>query len=234
MALSNNAEGGTSGVTPTTSDTGSGDAFTTVSKGPVAGILEYTNVSKMHGSLAYREATRGTAESNYVGYTTTAAQDYYGRFYFMCDDVVNGGQIVHFRVSDGGQNCGIIFFTSARKLDIRTPASVSVYLFTNALTLGTWYRVEWHCVSNNTTNFSMQVRLYAGDSTVVIEDSGVQTVAIGATVNTWASTRYGINTASNIPSTTGFLYFDDIRAFDTANWPGPSTASPTLLTTGVV
>lgn len=229
---SNNAEGGVNGALPTISDTGSGDAFTVVAKASDA-VLEYTNVAVGHGGMAYRAATRTTSSTAYFEMTATLAATNYGRQVFMVDDHstgVSASRISQFRSSAAGTILGALFLSSTgTTLQIRDGASVNKYDFTNKLTFGSWYRIEWQVTVNNTSTAQIQARLYNRDSASLIEDSGLVSSPINgaALIPEWKSVRFGVSASiANDPSATGYFYYDDL-VMGATDWPsGLQTSTP--------
>lgn len=218
----NNAEGGVNGVTPTPADVGSGDPYDVVSKGANS-ILEYTTVLKAHGSKAVRIANHsGVSEQNYFGFQTAGGADWYGRFYYICDVTPTATtRIVQMRLSTGGV-AGSMWHSTGNALTIRHGNDSTLYTFANLIPALTVYRIEHHVVVNNTVSVNFQARLYAGDSVVPIEDSGVQVVTATSALATWDLIRFGggVTAQGTYPSATGYQVFDDNAAFANA-WLGP-------------
>lgn len=234
----NTAEGGTNGTTPTTADTGSGDALGIVTPGSVS-IVQYSSSHPAHGGMGYKLANHtATAEIATIGQLDSAggAASVFGAFYYTCDVTPTGTLRVMRVRKSGGANVGNIVHLTSNLLQIRTGSDGSVYSFTHAMTAGTLYRVEWNVVVNGTASATLQARMYSGDSTTLIEDSGAQTVTATATVSAVDRAEYGQGTTSTSAwpdVSTGAQYFDDLKAFYT-DWPGPA-ATPharTLLGVG--
>jgi hypothetical protein len=221
--LVNNAEGGSNGVLPTTGDTGSGDSWSTVTRTDASAILEYTNVWSAHGGLAYRLASRSVASAEILGWNDTAIASVFGRFYMMSDVTVGGTtRLAQFRESSAGTVGGYLELNTTGAISIRHAAEGSAYTFTNLLTLGSPYRVEFNYIPGGAT-CTIQARLYAMDSLSAIEDSGVVTVTPSASTTTCGTVNFGQSNATSTdrPSATGYIYLDDLAAF-TPTWPGPA------------
>lgn len=232
MAKSANAEGGTNGVTVTTSDVGSGDAFAVVSTG-AAGVVQYTTATAANGSLAYRLASRGTSETVFVAWDNgTAAATWYGRIYFTIDVLSGSTHLIAFRQSSGGGNIGYLLFDNpSRFISIRRGSDLATSAVgSNALTLGTWYRIEWLATAGGATG-TITYNLYQGNSATLIETvtaSGASATPLNqsSSFTTWQYVRMGpaLTSNANLPSSTGFLYLDDMRAFDTG-YPGAAVST---------
>ena len=225
----NTAEGGTDGVTPTTSDTGSGDSLGVVTPGAVS-TVKYSSAHPAHGSLGYKLANNtATAEIAKIGQLDAAggAASVYGSFYYLCDVTPSASLRICRARKNGGTIGGGVWQSTANKLMIRDGSDATIYTFTNAMTPGTVYRIEWEMVVNGTTAVTLQVRLYSGDGTTVIEDSGAQSITAGATVSAIDLVEYGggiTSTATWPDASTGAQYFDDLKAFYTT-WTGPVVTS---------
>lgn len=232
MALTNTAEGGTNGVTPTTTDTytDSSNPFTTVTKGPVASILDYSNAHPAHGSMGYRMATRATAESNYVLWTNgSAVSTCYGRLYFYYDVAPTvGHSFFQCRTSTAVLGYLHISMSAGEKLQVSDGSEIAQFTGSVAIQAGTQYRLEYAFTAGGATGTG-QYKLYSGDSTTLLEDSGAVSITPSSSTTTVDTVRFGVvmnaNTA-NAPSSTGYMFFDDLSAFN-ATWPGPAAATPT-------
>lgn len=231
-AKTNNAEGGSNGVVPTSSDTGSGDAFTTVTNGGVAGKVEYTTTQKAHGTLAYRYYTRGTGEVETLIWDNGAdiTADTYGRFYLYIDNINVLTRLLQYRSTSAG---GVVlaYITAINSgagytVNIRHGTDASSAWASPVLTLSTWYRVEWYVdmAAGTTSQMNIRLRVYLGDDTTEVTsgDSGNILTTQNGVATTLRTVRHGQSTAdTNRPSTTGFVYMDDLVAYATS-FPGAS------------
>lgn len=230
-------EAGTVGSTVLTTDTpSSGDVAFDFSGGPPAGAAyEYTNVSAASGTKAARYANRATGGDNYRGWTTASpAASFYGRFYFMVDNIAASTRIIQFRSAQGGSTIGgfwLSFQSPNWFLRMTNSTDSAIYNFNvnqSTLTLNTWYRCEWFLQVNGASAPTMQGKLFLGDSTTAMEDSGSLSGSTSYTGSTWSSMRFGINdgsaTVTNNPSSTGYIYLDNLDSFETT-WPGPAISS---------
>jgi len=217
----NNAEGGVNGVTPTTSDSGSGDAWANVVKATGA-ILQYDNSAPLNGLMDYVFGNRGTAGASYLEAQDGDLTTHFNRVYFKFDvaDITQSMNILTMR-SSAGVVGGIIGLQATEKLRIASADGTTIFTLATTLTQNTRYRLEWKFDANGAT-CGLQVKLFTGDSTTVLEDSGAQTVTPGSSITTWRTVRMGItNSVANAPSSSGLLHMDDPLFFAT-DWPGPS------------
>lgn len=237
MAKTFNFEAGTAGSTILTTDTPSvGDSAFDFSGGPPAGaVYEYTTAGAQSGTKAGRYANRATGGDNFLGWSAAAAAaSFYGRFYFMIDNIASSVRLVQFRSAQAGSTIGGFWVSNQAPnwfLRMTNSSDGAVYNFNvnqATLTLSTWYRVEWFLQVNGASAPTMQGKLFLGDSTTPMEDSGALSGSTGYTGTTWGSLRYGINdsgaTIVNNPSSTGYVYLDNLDAFDTT-WPGPAVSA---------
>lgn len=228
MPFYNNAEGGVDGVVPTITDTGSGDQWSEVNHGGVAGRIEYTNVAEASGLLGYRCYTRGTAENESVGITNgSTVTSSYGSICFLVDvsDIVNGTRLVNVKNTAAGFTLFYVQLSTAEKITLRHGTDLAA-IFTSVTTIAAnnWYRVEWFCSVDGSSNATVNLRIFNGLGLTPAEpESGNLTSNIqsATSVSNYNYVRYGCATTQiNAPSTTGILYFDEARAFDT-NWTTP-------------
>lgn len=220
MSLANNAEGGTSGVTPATSDTGSGDPWTLVTAGPNS-ILDYSNVAYAHGLLSYQYANHSaTAEQNFLSWTNLSPlANGFGRLFVMVSATPTVITPV-MRFFSGGTTIGTLNLTTGRKIQFVSGLGGTQFTSATALTANAWYRVEWNAIFNATATGTLQIRLYLGDVTSPLEDSGQVNNPLTTSIATCSMVRYGfVSAVANAPTATDFLYLDDLVAFATM-WPG--------------
>lgn len=226
---SNTFEGGVAATTITVANSGggSGDAFTADSGAVTDGVREFTTVQKMHGSFGMRYACRATSEAKWVAWDNGAdLTSAYGRFYLRYDNINAGTKIAQLRSASGGAIYAYIALTSAGLIQVRHGTdSGQAGAWNPTLSANTWYRVEWFCdPSGAAANADVRVRVYLGDDTTEISggDSGTLTPTINGASSVMRYVRYGqADAQTNRPSTTGFVYLDDMTAFNTT-WPGPS------------
>ena len=213
----NYADGGTNGTTPAVTDTGSGDALGVVTAGPNS-ICQYSNAHPGHGTLGYKLANNtATAESNFIGQLDAGggAASVFGSFTYLCDVTPTSSLRVTMVRKNAAGIAGGIWHSTGNLLQIRHGNDSLAHAFTNAMTPGTKYRIEWEVVVNGTTSATLQVRLYLMDSNTLIEDSGAIAITASAAVSAIDLIRYGGGATSTAtwPAATGAQYFDDLKIF---------------------
>lgn len=222
------AEGGTVGVTPTTGDTGSGDAPTAILSPPAGGLLEYTNALAAHGTKSVRAATRGTAGTAGLEWTNaSAAASWNGRGYFGIDGALGSSMAyVTCRTSAGVLICTIGLATAGTHWRLtQGSGGTTVWTSTASFSTSTMYRVEWQVITNGTTAGTAQIRLFDASTETLIEDSTAIAITIASAVTTWDQMRVGqLTSAINTPSASADVYADDLALFGT-DWIG--AAAPT-------
>lgn len=230
----NNAEGGSNGVSPTTTDTGSGDHWSGLSTTGTGVTNVYSTDHPAHGSLGYKLAlASGSTAGTYLQwFDTTAPASSYGRAYlYFTGTQFFGGltRLISLGPEAGGDIC-IIAITGGA-----TPhwsiwnqsESTSLWASSASPAYNTLYRIEWHIITNNTTTSQIQVRIYAGDDTSPIEDSGVVNVTTSVAAADAHMALFGIPYGGGYwPSSDGTAYYDDLVAF-ASNWVGPVSTGPT-------
>lgn len=215
----NTAEGGsnTTGVTAANSGGASGTAFA-VDPTLNGGAITFSNEQPSHGSLGYKVVRSGTTQC-YIDWTNTTASTLAFRGYFYFDNLPAGGtSFVSFRTSGGGthraslvvNNLGVVFITNTSETVVFTSGGT--------LSVDTLYRIEAVVQTPTTATGSMDLRIYAGDSTSPI--ANVSTVVTGANFGTDVGRiRIGANSAGNNWSQ---WYFDSIAWQDaTTTFLGP-------------
>lgn len=222
-----NAEGGVDGVTLTTSDTGSGDAPTTVTTSGDA-ILKYSNVSK-YGAMGFRLATRTTSLANWVSWTAAAPMTVgYGRFYLRCDDMITSTakQVLQLQTVSGGSIGMYLQITGAGDWPrIRHGNDTDAWVSTNSLAEEIWYRWEWgYQAPPGTAAGLARIKVYPGDSNTLHSDSDWVAVTATGSFSTFNYVSMGVvNATADSPSSTGFFYYDNLVMFAN-DWPGPASA----------
>jgi hypothetical protein len=179
--LVNSFEGGTSGTTITTgnSGTGSGNAFDATNIGTSA-TLTYSNTHSAHGSLSCAITTSGTSAACIAAWSTsmgTQTTVWFREYLFFAS--LPGSDIGIWGAKNGGSSAANLGVHANGKIYIQQTGFSTVLTFTNAMSSGQWYRVEGF-VTGDASVGQIEVKLFLGDSTVPIE---VQTSA--ATLNTF-------------------------------------------------
>jgi hypothetical protein len=224
--LLNGAEGGTDQVAVTTDNSGgdSGDAFNQVTTAAGA-VNQFDVAAKTVGSLGYAIGNRGTAARTHVGWSS-GVQSSRGVSFGWCDVTVSATpttstQLVAFY--NGANEIVRLYWTTGNHLEFWDGVSfafISSTISSTALTALTVYRVEFAIDAIRKT---CEWRLYTvGTQTLLERRSGWFT----STQTAVDSTRFGVHNAANLPTATGFVYYDQLVA-DTDSWPLTSPSSPT-------
>lgn len=224
-----NAEGGTDGSTPTTSDAFP-DAPSSV--GTVAGgVNEFDNAHPAHGGTGVAFATRGTAGRSYLAWDEgTGVGTGWQSFYFYFDEAPSAtGVIFECRDTASGNVVGRIYMGADRKISARGSDGVAAWT-SAALSTGTLYRISAYVDPTAAGNSNMRVKYYLGDDESFVEDSGDVVVTQGGVSATYREVRVGANPHANIanwPTATGKIWVDDVVMYDTVE-PGPTQHQRTV------
>lgn len=170
----NTAEQGSDGTTVTTGNSGGGGDQAWVD---VTGSnIEFDDAQAMNGSLSYLLAsTTSTSES--LGWDVQSSQLATVRFYIRLNaGVPDWSRLVRFRnAGDSAQYAGLTLNADER-ISVRDSSESIVATTTNALSTGTWYRVEF--AANTVTGYyDLSVRV--GDAAG--EDADLSLGGTGAT-----------------------------------------------------
>ena len=218
----NTAEGGSSGTTVTTGNSGggSGDAFASVTL-VAGGTAQFSNTHAHGGTLSYKLANTAAAENvrlNYSGLTQIAT--YYARcyIYLTANPVGNNPIMVFWSAIDNTEY--YVNINSSGHLQIQDGSAVATHTTTATITLNAWVRVEAMCTGSATVG-QRELKLFnSPESTTPTE-----TLTSAATLNTSGNLKevdFGAMIAGD-PSI-GPLWFDDLAVANTA-YPGPVATS---------
>lgn len=218
----NSAEGGSSGTTVTTGNSGgaSGDAWTAVTIAGGDG-LTFDNTHAAHGNLAYKiVATTGATffERTYPGATTTVAL----RFYLYI--AANPSSLVTLAnfTSSGTVRC-MVNITAAGKLQFQSASGVATLMGTVTPT-GQWVRVELTATLNAVTGSMTLKRFDNPDSNTVGDSITASGQNLGGSADRYRIGRLGFSTGSF----SGGHWIDEIAANDTGVAIGPLAAERSL------
>jgi len=239
MPWFNDCEGGTVGSAPPTTNDGSGDPWTVVQDGGVAGFNDYSTDFAAHGTKSIKFATRGTAESEFVAWDfgTPFTGSCFGRCYAYWTGFGTSCKFINWRVADAALVLGYLQVSAAGVVQLRNGPDNTTAWTGPTLSAAQWYRFEWMVdPTGATADSTINIHVYNYDDATVVAGGDSGDVS-GVTNNGPANTniqyvRYGPSTTLiNVPSTTDFLYMDDFAAFDTtrigaAVTPGPATRQP--------
>lgn len=214
MAIrTNTAEGGTNG-TVVTNETqtggGSGNAFNTVIVGANSSI-SFSNVQRMHGSLAYR-CSGASGERSYFGWTVwNTLKSGTTRSYFYFPTMPGVTHLMVGAYSTAGARFFELYLGSNNRLilqdrngTLNNPAHV--------LQPATWYRIEaafqmGTAGGDGIVNFAF----YEGDSTTALGSFSSTTANTGVNTETFSNFNFG---KCNAAAATYDTYIDSITAED--------------------
>jgi len=170
--LVNSFEGGTTGTTISTGNSGpgSGNAFDAVSAPGGGGTLAFSNAEAAHGSLACDLATTGTTGTPYVAWTTSMgsqAQVWF-RLYLYFTANPSATQRV-FAALQGGTACATIAVGTSGKLQFLNAAGSAIFTQTGTIPLNQWFRIEGFIIGSATVGQVELKRFNSPDSTVASE-----------------------------------------------------------------
>jgi hypothetical protein len=202
-----NFETGTNGSTISTSDTGSATAFNLA-----FGSVSYSNAQAAHGSLSGK--INPSSQEAYVGWGANfgTQTDHYGRMYVYIASYPGSTEelITWGTTTSKGDGAGSIWITSAGKLQgVTASLGSATSVFTNAIPLNQWARVEWHAVHNASTG-SLSISLFnSAESATATETQSGSSLNMAASA---ASAAFGM-ARNNVTAT---LYLDNIVENGTA------------------
>lgn len=172
VALYQTFEAGTNGNTISTSDTGSGNAFDTVTLGTGASAI-YDTGSAVHAALGCKFGN-GTAGGNSFLAWTSAGKlggtftSFAFRHYIQIPSAPHVGANVC-RVMSSAANAARVAISTGSKLQMFNAANTQVGVnSTTTLSNATVYRLEVQIVASTTAG-SIAWQLYSGESTTALE-----------------------------------------------------------------
>lgn len=202
----NSFEGGTTGTVITTVNSGgvSGTAFTATASGTV-----YDNTVAAHGSMAMKIANPGTA-GEILAWTLDGGESAVALRCYVYFDALPGADWWLMKAVSTVQNF-MVEVTAAGNLALLSRTSSAVWTSANALSPGSWYRVDvWADVGTSTTTGQGKIAYYSMDSTTAIEASAVLTGKnFGGDAGNPTQANFGKCNATAITTT---LRFDDVAA----------------------
>jgi hypothetical protein len=198
----NNAEGGTSGATVTTANSGgtSGDAWDSVSI-PSGTTATFATAAAYKGSRGYRltpgsgSGTGPSLRRSLVGWTR-----FRDRWYLRVSALPTVATQVAYVTNYGDTKviARIVLFTNGR-LGVQDASGSTVFTASAAISTATWYRIEWIVVPGTRTwNGTLRFAYAAGD---------------GAAIESYASTSANTGTAGTL----GTLYVGKLAGVWNAN-----------------
>jgi hypothetical protein len=227
VALSNNAEGGTSGTTVTPGNSGgaSGNPWDNISIGGAAS-LTYDNTFAAHGGLSYKVSTGATvttalAEWNASFGTLTTV---YFRMYVYLTTAATPSAFRPFVARSGASHAASVLINGTTLSLSYSPAFNGAGAFTTPVPLNQWVRIEGF-ITGDASAGAVSASLYTSmDSTDAVEThtfTGLNTT--GALTQYW----FGQNNSS---ANSGPFWMDDLAA-SPIGYIGPVGGPPGVLLT---
>jgi hypothetical protein len=175
FTLTNNAEGGTSGVTVTTGNSGgaSGRAWDVVTIGTGCTSV-FDNSQAAHGLLSYKIATGSTSAEAYNTWTTASVgsqtQVWFRLYlYFPVQPTVTSRVFTALGSPPSSLTCAALSVLTNGTLQLVDSAFSTVFVTTHSIPIGAWFRVEGY-VTGSATAGQAQLRLFDSlDSTAPTE-----------------------------------------------------------------
>lgn len=222
MALKrNSAEGGTSGTTVSTSNSGgaSGDAFGQITITGAA-ALTYANNVAAHGSLSYRAVVSAATDTAKAYMFNTGGNVGATRVYLYLNSLPSASQTLLVFQNASFSTSIAVAINASNKLFL-TAGGSTLHTAPAALTAGTWYRIEMQATTGVTgASNTGAFQYYAGDSTTAIDSFTTSTATTG-TDNIIRSIFGKLDSSGTLDAN-----FDDLAYDDTTTTPiGPYTAT---------
>jgi hypothetical protein len=219
--LSNNFDGGTNGVSITTTDTTSGDAWDVVSIGASC-VTAWDNTHTAHGAEAGLFSSGGSAVASYVAWTTKVGSipRIWGRAYvYITASPPTVTQIIARGLAATAQKFRLYINTSG-KLVLADNANVAATggTSTNNIPANQWVRVEWDVTAGTSAPF--EVRYWT-----TADSAGTPTETLTGSATNFGSAnfdeiRFGIG--ASFASVVNY-WLDDVNA-NNIGFPGPVSA----------
>jgi hypothetical protein len=223
--LTNSAEGGTNGITVSTSNSGgaSGNAFDATSI-PAGGSLNYSSTQAAHGTLSIQCATSTIAAGDYVQWSTSMGTlaEQFGRVYVYLTSAPAGNDVI-VRYIGGSTVLARLQVTTGRVLRLLDTSSTVVATFTNTVPLNAWCRIEWDLTFPASATASATVKLFLTPDSGTADET--QTPASNGSLNFGSanitSVRFGwTNGVANQPN----MFIDDLGVSSTG-YLGPAATT---------
>jgi hypothetical protein len=202
-----NFELGINGNTIATTDPGSLTAWNAVTGAP-----KYDNTQFAHGA----QSAKFTAQNQFVAWTGLGnVTDHYGRVYAYWS-IFNGGFPRFLTINDSsGIMRAEILLDNARKLIIEDSGEAHNQTGAVAVSLSTWYRIEYHVIHSATVG-QIEAKLFLDDSA-----SALDTITSPASWNTGASAdQFKLGFVAS--GTVGDVFYGDDVVANAVSYPGPA------------
>ena len=205
-----------------TSSAAGGDAFNETDTNQITGgaSLVYSTLGSRNAIRAIGAATSGNARRGWS--VPTGGTTQYVRFYFDPGQVVATLAVACRGMDDTSSAQRFRLCITSSSVFITNNANTTLWTSSATLNAGTVYRVEMMIQGSTTGNF--QIKIFAGESNTVVEDSTVKTGNFGGPIQ---SVWFGASASS---TNYDFRIGGPIGWSDTT-WLGPIvSAGPTLAT----
>ena len=195
-------------------DGGAGNAFNVVVFG--AGSAVFDTARAAHGTRSARLTAASPGTPIYLGWqvaTVGTRTEIFGRAYIYKTAHPSGNQYPILFLDGASNRCGLIYWGNDGSLFVFNQSLGVSDGGTVGWQLNAWNRVEFRLVCGTTTG-SLEARLYAGDSTTLLD---VASISNTDTLTSVAQVLVGDSsgaTASNV------TWVDDVQV-NLTGWPGP-------------
>lgn len=221
--LTNSFEGGTSGITISTGNSGgiSGNAFDVVAIGSAA-TLTYSSTEAAHGSLSGKYVTGASSVNVLTEWSTSLTGSSVStccfRFYGYFPSLPSSTMVVC-SILNGATEVLFVVITSSGTIQLKYGSgNTTAHTSTSAVAAGAWFRLEGFVVASASAG-QVSFSYYAAPNSATATESYTS----AASLNTGTGItviRFG-NPSSQASYT---LYLDDVGASDTG-YLGPVTSA---------
>lgn len=225
-ALANNAEGGTSGTTVTTGNSGgaSVNAFDVVTIGTSSAVT-FDNGHAAHGSLAYKMAVPvGVANISSVAWTTslgTQTTVWFRLYLYFTSQPATFGV---WRALQGASLCAGVVLVSDGTMQVRNAANGTVFTTASVIPINQWFRLEGFVTGSASTG-QVELKFFSSlDATVPDEtQTSLANLNLRGPPNT-----YQAGALTSVGST---FWIDDLGV-STVGYMGPAGIPGTAVLSG--
>lgn len=215
--LSNYARTGASGITITTSDTGSGDKWDIVNTGGGTSTTQWDNSQSIHDGLSMMFATPAGATTAYTAWTTQAGSlaRCFGRAYVRLPASPPTASSVVARFLAASSQKARIYVNTSGKVVVGDNTNANQANTTATVPANAWWRVEWDITSGVSAAF--EVRYYASAESYTPTETLTGSASNFGAAN-FDEVRFG--TGASLASVVGY-WLDDVN-YNDIGFPGPS------------
>ena len=237
--LTNSFEGGTSGGTISTANSGgaSGNAFNVVTIGALSS-LTFSNTRAAHGSLSAQVSTGNPSANAIMGWTTSLTAGTLSQVWVRAYCYITGfppANLRAIRVNNSGTLCGAIGFNSSGKVVLLDGGGTTRGTSTTTLPLNQWCRIEGYVIASASAG-QVQAQIFLG------KDSAIPTETVTTAANLNTTGPLNRVDFGNPASAVSFTYWVDDVGASTAGYIGPFGAGsrrgtsivPSLIAAGAI